>query len=123
MLARRVGLLCNSRHIVSTARPQTACNTFLPLCRNYALSRFENRRPGGGRTRQRLAPRDTQNLRNRRDSEDLNDWKYEIQSSMEQSPLWEASQRPPTSNPEEGLRLLLLENNSLYVTRSILCLY
>ncbi len=117
MLARRVGLLTNSRNVFSTAR-RPLLNTPWQ-CRNYALSRFDERRPGGGRERPKLAPRDAQNRRSRGEAEKPNDWQSEQQFLGEQSPLdlWEASQRPPASNPEEGLKRLLLENNQLLITR------
>ena len=36
---------------------------------------------------------------------------------QEESPLWEASRRPPSSDPEEGLKRLLMDNDLLIVTR------
>lgn len=39
------------------------------------------------------------------------------QPEQEESPLWQASQRPPASDPEEGLHRLLMDNDLLVVTR------
>ena len=36
---------------------------------------------------------------------------------QEETPLWEASRRPPSSDPEEGLKRLLMDNDLLIVTR------
>ncbi|OCH85303.1 Scramblase-domain-containing protein [Obba rivulosa] len=39
--------------------------------------------------------------------------------SVESSPLWEASRRPATSDPHEGLQNLLMYNDQLIVTRQL----
>lgn len=43
----------------------------------------------------------------------------EERPSFEQSPLWEESQRPPLSDPEIGLKKLLLGHDQLVVTRQL----
>ncbi len=45
---------------------------------------------------------------------------YEERPSAEESPLWEQSARPPASNPEDGLKRLLMQNDNLIVTRCAL---
>ncbi|KAG1902307.1 Scramblase-domain-containing protein [Suillus fuscotomentosus] len=44
---------------------------------------------------------------------------YVSRSSADDSQLWDASQRTPSSNPEEGLEHLLLTNNTLVITRKL----
>ncbi len=94
------------------------------LTRGYARSRYSERNPGVGRSRDR--PERLLNNRPIRDDPPLQEqytygsaFKSEQQPSAEESPLWEASQRPPASNPEEGLRKILLENDVLVVTRCV----
>ena len=80
--------------------------------RTYAFSRFEKPRPGVGRERPRVNPL------NRREAEAEGPrYTYEERPSAEESPLWEQSVRPPASDPEEGLRRILMQNDSLVVTR------
>jgi hypothetical protein len=84
--------------------------------RSFALSRFPDRgAPSGGRTRprpptQRIRPAQGEHP----DSLAQDETKFDTSSS----PLWEESQRPPASNPEDGLKRLL-QNNTLVVTRSV----
>ncbi|KDQ60670.1 hypothetical protein JAAARDRAFT_31650 [Jaapia argillacea MUCL 33604] len=80
------------------------------LSRTYALSRFPDKTPGGTRARnppKRAAPR----------PEPVQE--FEAKPSSEESPLWEETMRPPSSDPEEGLRRLLMNNDSLVITREI----
>lgn len=82
-------------------------------CRTYALSRFPDRKaPGAGRARIspiRMLPRET--------ASGTGNIEYEEQPSHAESHLWETSGRSPTSNPEEGLKRLLLQNENLIITR------
>ena len=108
------------RSVLASSRATT-----LGFKRNYARSRYPERNPGVGRSRdnpERL-------LNNRRTQDDTQQqqeegafwspFRQEQQPSVEDSPLWESSQRPPSSNPQEGLQKLLLENNTLVVTRYV----
>lgn len=92
-------------HAVSLAR------TFNVPARGYARSRYPDSGPGTSRTRERAEP----SLKRRRPFEQ--DEQHEQQPSVEESPLWQASQRPPAGNPEEGLKRLLMDNEQLVVTR------
>jgi hypothetical protein len=95
-----------------------------PFLRPFALSRFPERAaPSGGRTRQRTPTlRIRPSPREREHDLDshltLAQDRDESSSGTNNSPLWEESQRPPTSNPEDGLKRLL-QNNVLVVTRSV----
>ncbi|GLB35083.1 putative phospholipid scramblase family protein [Lyophyllum shimeji] len=84
----------------------------IPRCgqRGYALSRFPERPAGAFRRRNPPPPppRPPPEAIPREES-----------PSEEQSQLWHTSQRPPSSNPEDGLRRLLLENDTLVVERQI----
>ncbi|KAI0709418.1 Scramblase-domain-containing protein [Earliella scabrosa] len=94
----------------------------LSLARTYAYSRFEQRTPGVSRERPKVSPRQQPDTRSRggEDPQGFSfSFSYEYRSSAEQSPLWEQSGRPPASNPEEGLRRLLMDNDRLVVTRQI----
>ncbi|TBU50939.1 Scramblase-domain-containing protein [Dichomitus squalens] len=93
--------------------------------RTYALSRFDKPRPGVGRERPKVSPRQTRPESEPRPEEQAqssgwNSWSTsaESQPSADQSPLWEQSVRAPSSNPEEGLRRLL-QNDRLVVTRQL----
>lgn len=44
------------------------------------------------------------------------------QPEQEESPLWQTSQRPPASDPEDGLNRLLMNNDLLIVTRYAQCI-
>ncbi|CAL1704975.1 unnamed protein product [Somion occarium] len=118
MLSFRTGLL------KSTLRPLTLIKPCprLPVCnqiRTYALSRFEERRAGVGRTRPKITPRSTLSEKQGIPEDDAFKSSGFDKSSDESSPLWEASQRPPVNNPEEGLRTLLMQNDQLIITRQI----
>lgn len=43
----------------------------------------------------------------------------ESEPSKEESQLWRTSQRPPASDPEEGLRRLLMDNQVLVIERRV----
>ena len=118
------------RPVLSHAHTSTPLK--LTLTRGYARSRFPERSPGVGRSRDRpekLFNRDTRPAQDSNapqpEQEYGNFWsssftgKSEGQPSVEQSPLWKASQRPPASNPEEGLKRLLLDNDLLVITRCV----
>lgn len=74
---------------------------------SYALSRFPKRYPGAGRTRP-TAP-----LNNPTPSA----MPHEESPSGEDSQLWHTSQRPPASDPEQGLHRLLMESDTLVIER------
>ncbi|KAF8078084.1 Scramblase-domain-containing protein [Lyophyllum atratum] len=86
-------MLFSFRHVVQRSSQRTA---------TYALSRFPQRPTGASRTRHALQPPPPPESVPREET-----------PSEEQSQLWHASQRPPSSNPDEGLRRLLLENDTL----------
>lgn len=98
-------------------RPHAAVH----LTRGYASrSRFPDKTPGTGRARERPQKLHNQKTQEARPQTQAGFHpRFEEQPSAEQSPLWEASQRPPASNPREGLQKLLLENNLLVVTRCV----
>lgn len=84
--------------------------------RPYALSRFPDRKPvGSGRTKSPPSPQRTPQAH--ASPEHANQYGSEERPSAEESPLWEESQKIVGSDPEEGLMRLLLESNSLVVTR------
>ncbi|KAI0341753.1 Scramblase-domain-containing protein [Trametopsis cervina] len=96
---------------------QRACPPLNPPSRSsraYAHSRFSDKRPGVGRTRVH-----SEKLYGRRVERREDDFATEQEPSVQESPLWQTSQRPPTSNPEEGLKTLLLQNDVLVITRQI----
>ena len=83
--------------------------------RSFALSRFPDRgAPSGGRTRPRPPTPRTSSAGRDRLPLALDESTFDTPSS----PLWKASQRPPSSDPEEGLKRLL-QDDSLVVTRSV----
>lgn len=88
---------------------RTCCprGPFQQQYRAYALSRLSDRQVGTSRRRQqgRASPRP------------LIPVPQEEVPSEDVSQLWHTSQRPPNSNPEEGLRRLLLDNNTLMIER------
>ncbi|KAI0687124.1 Scramblase-domain-containing protein [Cytidiella melzeri] len=88
----------------------------LSLVRGYAArSRYPEKTPGTSRTREW-----SQRPLNRKSQQERASFvNVEQQPSAEESPLWEASKRPPASDPQEGLRKLLLEHDMLVVTRQI----
>ena len=78
------------------------CLSLLPASRRtYALSRFPTRPVTGARWRLRPPPNPPR----------------ENQPSADESLLWHTSGRPPTSRQAEGLRTLLLRNNTLIIER------
>ena len=89
------------------------------LRRSLALSRFpEKGAPSGGRIRPPTpTPRVRPTLGAHADSQQplAQD---ESTTNTSDSPLWEESQRDPSSDPEDGLKTLL-QNNTLTVTRSV----
>ncbi|KAG1885436.1 hypothetical protein F4604DRAFT_1726129 [Suillus subluteus] len=87
--------------------------------RGYALSRFPDRRTGFGRTPS-SGHKPTQGTVSSESARDeISRFTYEEQSSAHDSQLWDTSQRMPSSNPEEGLKHLLLNNNTLVITRKL----
>ncbi|RDX56601.1 Scramblase-domain-containing protein [Lentinus brumalis] len=101
-----------ARSVRGTSRP-AALGTVL-TARTYAFSRFDKPRPGVGRERPRVNP-----LHRRSTDAESPKFAYEERPSVEESPLWEQSARLPASNPEEGLKRLLMQNDNLIVTRQI----
>ncbi len=103
---------------------QTTAPRLLSPFRTYALSRFPDRNSGNSRQREkpkRVTPRAPPPQDE--PAEQGSGWfnfpsNVEGKPSAEESPLWQASQRPPASDPEEGLTRLLMDNNLLIVTRS-----
>ncbi|KIL69625.1 hypothetical protein M378DRAFT_190043 [Amanita muscaria Koide BX008] len=90
----------------------TSLRTFATSSRAYALSRFTNRATGTSRKRtipSKRAP----------DLERSQDIPYEEEASEDVSRLWHTSQRPPSSDPEEGLRTLLMHHKTLVIERQI----
>ncbi|KAF7778830.1 hypothetical protein Agabi119p4_3175 [Agaricus bisporus var. burnettii] len=84
--------------------------------RLYALSRFPTKRAAGpGRSRENVNPKNSSS------SQQPIQGKIPLENipSDSESRLWHTSQRPPTSNPEEGLRRLLMENETLIVERQM----
>lgn len=112
------------RYFSLATRPaRSSCNGLLlrrPVgsARTYALSRFEKTRPGVGRERPKIVPKTVHNPQ-KDDTQASQSYQYEDKPSVSQSSLWEESVRPPSSNPEEGLRKLLMENDKLVVTRYV----
>ena len=106
----RLGLPVSRLGSISSGR-----QTFL---RSFALSRFpRGGAPSGGRIRPRtLTPRVRQDPTKHFEAQDSSS-----SGIIDNSPLWEESQRPPASNPEHGLTTLL-QNDSLVVTRFVISL-
>lgn len=92
--------------------------------RGYALSRFPDRRTGFGRT-PNAGRKPTQGTASSAQGSDetydsgSSRFTYEERPSAQDSQLWDASQRMPSGNPEEGLKHLLLNNNTLVITRCV----
>ncbi|TFY59469.1 hypothetical protein EVJ58_g5764 [Rhodofomes roseus] len=108
-LARSTSLLLNLPRTPSVLRP-------LVSSRAYALSRFPERGTGASRQRPRVTPLRASSSR---DPNEFNGSSYEDRPSSEESPLWDESQRGPFSDPEDGLKRLLLGHEELVVTRQI----
>ncbi|KAI0957426.1 hypothetical protein AcW1_005822 [Taiwanofungus camphoratus] len=106
------------RLFTNTCRSITACHPTVS-CRTYTLSRFPERVPGGGRLRPKVTPRNAGSRQEPDSSNSFNAFSHEERPPFEQSPLWEASQRIPLSDPEVGLKRLLLSNDQLVVTRQL----
>lgn len=82
------------------------------FCRSYAFSRFPQRVTGSGRRRAGAA--------SQRSTPNASEPPHEAQSSFDESALWQAAGRPPSSDPELGLRSLLNpHNDTLIVERSV----
>ncbi|OAX38902.1 Scramblase-domain-containing protein [Rhizopogon vinicolor AM-OR11-026] len=86
--------------------------------RSYALSRFPERRIGFGRssgtkTTQGTPPQDAGEQTHGSQST------YEKHFSVDDSQLWNSSQRMPSGDPEQGLKRLLLDNDTLVITRQL----
>lgn len=87
-------------------------------------SRFEKPRPGVGRERPKVYPRQARPGPESSPEGQGQSWSwtwstsYESKPSVEQSPLWEQSVRTPSRNPEEGLQRLL-QNDKLVITRCV----
>jgi len=107
-LARSTRLLSNLPRTQSVLRP-------LVPSRAYALSRFPER--GTGASRQR--PRVTLRAELSRGPQGFDSPPQEDRPSTEESPLWDESQRGPFSDPENGLKRLLLGHDELVITRQI----
>ncbi|KAG2139334.1 Scramblase-domain-containing protein [Suillus clintonianus] len=86
--------------------------------RGYALSRFPERRTGFGRSSGRKPTQGTVPS-TQDETYGSSSSAYEEQPSVHDSQLWGSSQRTPSSNPEEGLKHLLLNNNTLVITRKL----
>lgn len=92
--------------------------------RGYALSRFPDRRTGFGRT-PNAGRKPTQGTASSAQGSDetydsgSSRFGYEERPSAQDSQLWDASQRMPSGNPQEGLKHLLLNNNTLVITRKL----
>ena len=103
------------------ANPHT---TFLSpahsLRRSYVLSRFPERRTGFGRTS--ALERKTAGTHGA-PAHDQQTYESQFTSekpfSMDDSQLWDSSRRMPSSDPEEGLKRLLLNNETLVITRYV----
>ncbi|KAH9951950.1 Scramblase-domain-containing protein [Amylocystis lapponica] len=93
---------------LAVSRPSAACRT-------YALSRFPERGPGGSRAR----PKPTTGDKQPPSSENSGSHSRFEEPNTNDSPLWEASQRVPASDPGLGLRRLLMENEQLVITRQL----
>lgn len=96
-------------------RPSRTLLSFGGQSRGYALSRFpEPRRPGGSRQTRSSLQRPSKSAEQETDT-----FRVEQRPSTEESPLWQASQREPASDPAEGMRRLLMENDLLVITRYV----
>ncbi|KAJ8592820.1 Scramblase-domain-containing protein [Rhizopogon salebrosus TDB-379] len=86
--------------------------------RSYALSRFPERRTGFGRSSGRKTTKGT-SAQDAGQETYGSQFTYEKHFSADDSQLWDSSQRMPSSDPEEGLKRLLLNNDTLVVTRQL----
>lgn len=92
---------------------------FYTTRRTYALSRFPQRSPGVGRRRQHVE-RDNPQKGTPRPGATREEVPHEDQPSSEASSLWQESARSINSDPAEGLKRLLMTNETLVFTRSAL---
>lgn len=109
-IAKRLfsGPLLNTQRVFSL-RP---CTQQFQPCRSYALSRFPSKRATGvGRNREKINAVSARQ-EGRGDPQPLEDT-----PSDDNSRMWHTSQRPPTSNSEDGLKRLLLQNDVLIIER------
>ena len=89
---------------------RTALKTQTPkFLRNYALSHFPDRPVGVARTRQMLSKRANTS--------------HEKESLEEASRVWHTSERPPASDPEEGMHALLMGHKTLIVERCVVVVF
>lgn len=88
--------------------------------RTYVLSRFPERRNGFGRSSGRKS---TQGTPSAQDTDQQTPYRsqftYEKHFSADDSQLWQSSQKIPSSDPEGGLKRLLLNNDTLVITRCV----
>lgn len=99
---RSISMLPNSfRTALKTQNPK--------FLRNYALSRFPDRPVGVTRTRQTLSKRANTS--------------HEKESLDDASRVWHTSERPPASNPEEGMHTLLMDHEALTVERCVVIVF
>ncbi|KAG2091814.1 Scramblase-domain-containing protein [Suillus discolor] len=119
-----IGLLASTgRRGLTNSNPCIALLHHTPYFqRGYALSRFPNQRTGFGRAPS-SGRKPTQGTVSSAQDETYDStslrFTYESRSSADDSQLWDASQRTPSSNPGEGLKHLLLNNNTLVITRKL----
>lgn len=87
------------------------------IARGYALSRFPKNPLGTARARDRPQPVKRNIDESNAPPTPQDTW---IESpSQGGSTIWQASQRPPTSNPRQGLEHLLMDSDSLIIERSV----
>ncbi|KAF8742743.1 hypothetical protein AX14_002545 [Amanita brunnescens Koide BX004] len=85
---------------------RNAFKTKIPIfLRNYALSRFPDRTVGVARARQTQSKRANT--------------PHEKESLDDESRVWHTTERPPASDPEEGMHALLMGHKALIVERQI----
>jgi hypothetical protein len=124
-----IGLLASAgRHTLTNPNPCIALlHRTQSFQRGYALSRFPDRRTGFGRTPSSGRKPTQGTVSSAQDSGETygfgsSRFTYEERPSAHDSQLWNASQRTPSSDPEEGLKHLLLNNNTLVITRYVFIL-
>ena len=85
---------------------RNAFKTEIPIfLRNYALSRFPDRTVGVARARQTQSKRANT--------------PHEKESLDDESRVWHTTERPPASDPEEGMHALLMGHKALIVERFV----
>lgn len=95
----------------STLNHQFRTPSSLLRTRQYAVSRFPTKRAGTGRVRDRPIKPTTESHQPRSSG-----W-TEAERSLDDSRIWQAAQRPPASDPEQGLIHLLAHNDVLVIER------